>query len=105
MELSHTNTPANTTTVQLIVVPPSSPGDVPSSSFALAVSPDTTIEQLMRDIAKRTSIPVTQQVLTHGGASLPKTSTVRELRLTDGAHLNVTPTLLGGCGCSCCTVL
>ena len=96
MELSHTNT----TTVQLIVVPP--PG---VTSFALVAGPDTTVADLMLDIAKHTSIPVEQQVLSHGGVSLPKTSTVRELRLNNGAQLNVSPTLLGGCGCGCCTVL
>ena len=100
MELSHTNTNPNTNTVQLIVVPP--PG---VSSFALVARPDTTVADLMLDIAKHTNIPVAQQVLTHGGVSLAKTSTVRELRLNDGAHLNLSPTLLGGCGCSCCTVL
>jgi hypothetical protein len=86
--------------IQLIVVPP--PG---VSSFTVVASRDTTIEQLMGDIAKRTSIPVAQQMLTHNGVSLPKTSTVNELRLNDGAQLSVTPTLVGGCGCECCTVL
>ena len=101
MELSHTTTTTTTTTtMQLIVVPP--PG---VSSFALVARPDTTVADLMLDIAKHTSIPPEQQVLTHGGAALAKTSTVRELGLADGAHLNVSPTLLGGCGCSCCTVL
>jgi hypothetical protein len=73
-----------TAQIQLIIVPP--PG---VASFMVVASPDTTIKHLMLDIAKRTSIPVEQQVLTNGGASLPKTSTIRELRLDDGAQLSV----------------
>jgi hypothetical protein len=88
--------------LQLIVVPPAG-----IDSFTVVASPDTTIGQIMRDIAKQTRIPVGQQLLLHNGGTLPKTSTVRDLHLTDGAHLDLTPTMVGGmCCCECgCTVL
>jgi hypothetical protein len=87
--------------IQLIVVPP--PG---AKTFTMDTTLDATIEDVMNYIATRTKIPVANQVLTHGGAALDASSTIRHSNLQDGAQLTVTPSVLGGCGCSCgCTIL
>ena len=87
--------------IQVFVVPPTTG----AATFALMASLETTVATLAAEIAKRTSIASSQQVLTHCGASMSKTSTLRDLNIQDGAHIHVTPALVGGCGCSCCTIL
>ena len=87
----------NNTSIQLIVVPPNG-----LSSFTIDTTLDAPISSIMADIAKRTSIPAKQQVLTHQGNVLKHESgTIRELNVQNGAHLNVSPSLPGGCGCNC----
>ena len=86
--------------VQLVVVPPNG-----VSSFTLSASLDAPVSSVMADIATRTSIPVKQQVLTHGGVPMNESSTLRDLNVQNGARLDVSPSMPGGCGCSCCTIL
>ena len=86
--------------VQLVVVPPNG-----VSSFTLNTTQDASVSSIMADIATRTSIPVKQQVLTHGGVPMPESSTLRDLNVQNGARLDVSPSMPGGCGCSCCTIL
>lgn len=104
MELYTATTPAPLTkesTMEITIVPPPTAMD----PFQLTVARDATVATIMDMIKEQTTIPPQYQILMYNGVQVPTNKNLQELGITNGAHLQISADLSGGCCCSWCSIL